>query len=146
MLFRAASWSIAFILLAKGVGRLFFWNELLANIYILIFNVIGYKLGSLEGLGISFLLAYGVYFIQVFVLAKIKYDFDFNKAFIYIFIISLLLATSCFILVKLLQTPYSYLAGGLLVIVSAWYSYKELDKRIGLKAVIEGLKKRIVKR
>jgi len=97
-------------------------------------------------LGISFLISYVLVYIQVYLIAKIKFEFSIDNAFIYIFIISLLLATSCFILVKLLQTPYSYLAGGLLVIVSAWYSYKELDKRIGLKAVIEGLKKRIVKR
>jgi O-antigen/teichoic acid export membrane protein len=33
MFFKAASWSIAFIFLAKGSSKLFFWNELIANIY-----------------------------------------------------------------------------------------------------------------
>ena len=32
MYFKAASWSIGFILLAKGASKVFFWNELVSNI------------------------------------------------------------------------------------------------------------------
>jgi O-antigen/teichoic acid export membrane protein len=146
MLFKAASWSIAFILLAKSASKLFFWNELLANVYILLFNIIGYRLGGLEGLGISFMLAYFVYLIQVFVLAKVKYSFSFNKAFIRIFVVQLFLAIICFILVKLMPKPYSYLAGSFLIVISVWFSFKELDKRIEIKAIFAGLKNRFIKK
>ena len=41
MLFKTASWSIAYILfLAKGVSKLFFLNELTSSIYTLLFNMI----------------------------------------------------------------------------------------------------------
>jgi O-antigen/teichoic acid export membrane protein len=146
MLFKAASWSISFILVAKSASKLFFWNELLANVYVLLFNIIGYRLGGLEGLGISFMLAYFVYLIQVFVLAKVKYSFSFNKAFIRIFVVQLFLAIICFILVKLMPKPYSYLAGSFLIVISVWFSFKELDKRIEIKAIFAGLKNRFIKK
>lgn len=136
MLFKAASWAIAFILLAKGASKLFFWNELLANIYILGLNLLGYHLMGLTGLGISFMVGYLLYLIQVFVLSKIKYQFIFDSSFIRIFIIQFLLALSCFLVIKFTRTPYSYIIGMGIIIISTWYSYKELDYRIGIKSLI----------
>src|ERR1035437_7018147 len=78
MFFKAASWSIGFILLAKGASKFFF-----------------------------------------------------------IFTFQFLLATSCFIIVKFVGKPFSYIIGMVLIIISVWYSYKELDKRLGgLKTII----------
>jgi O-antigen/teichoic acid export membrane protein len=135
MFFKAASWAIAFILLAKGASKIFFWNELIGNIYILLFNILGYKLGGLEGLGISFLIGYFVYFIQIFILAKVKYFFDFKKAFYKIFGIQFSLGLLCFFTVKFIVVPFSYFIGVIFILISTINSLKELDKRIGLKAV-----------
>ena len=125
MLFKAASWSISFILLAKGASKLFFWNELIANIYGLGLNVIGYNILVLTVLVISFMICYLLYLIQVFVLSKIKYQFSFEKNFLRIFTIQLLLSISCFIVVMILEKPYSYFIGLGLIMISAWYSFKE---------------------
>ena len=54
MYFKALSWTIAFIFLAKGASQLFFWSELIANINTLLLNLIGYYFWGLTGLGISF--------------------------------------------------------------------------------------------
>jgi len=136
MLFRAASWAIAFILLAKGASKLFFWNELIANIYILALNILGYRFMGLTGLGISFMVAYLLYLIQVFIISKIKYKFSFHTAFIYIFTIQVLLAICCFVDVKFIEKPYSYIIGMGLIMISTWYSYKELNNRIGIKDIL----------
>jgi len=135
MYFKAVSWAIAFILLAKGASRLFFWNELIANIYILGFNIIGYKLAGFNGLGISFVAGYFVYLIQVFFLAHYKYDFLFQFDFFKLFGIQLTLGIACFTIIRFLQTPWSYFAGGATIVFSTWLSVKELDKRLGLKAI-----------
>jgi O-antigen/teichoic acid export membrane protein len=141
MYFKAASWSIGFILLAKGASKTFLWNELLGNSYILGFNILGYKLAGLEGMGISFLAAYLVYFIQVFTLAKIKYSFSFNKVFFRVAGIQLAIGLTCFIVVRLLIAPWTYILGSVLVIMSGLFSFIELDKRIGVKEMISsGLK------
>ncbi|HEY5587809.1 MAG TPA: O-antigen translocase [Candidatus Paceibacterota bacterium] len=139
MLFKAASWAVGFIFLAKGASKLFFWNELIANIYILCLNILGYHYMGVTGLGISFMVGYMLYLIQVFIISKIKYQFSFHLAFIYIFTIQVLLAVFCFVDVKFIGKPYSYIIGVGLIIISTWYSYKELDKRLGIKTLMTGL-------
>lgn len=133
MFFKAASWSIAFIFLAKGASKLFFLNELITNIYLLGFNILGYKFGGLDGLGISFLTAYFLYFVQVFFVARIKYQFSFGKEFIKIFAIQILLGIGSFLIVRFTAKPYTYILGTMLIGISIWYSVRKLDKRLGLK-------------
>ena len=135
--FKAAAWSMGFILLAKGATKIFFWNELFGNLYMLVFDLIGYYFWGLTGLGVSFFVGYFVYFSQVFLLSKIKYQFSFDTSFLRIFAIQFLLALSCFFVVKFVDKPYSYLAGSVLILFSVWHSYVELDKRLGIKGIID---------
>ena len=136
MYFKAASWSIAFILLAKGASKLFFWNELITNIYLLGFNILGYKYGGLDGLGISFLAAYFVYLVQVFFLSRIKYNFSLGKNFIKIFTIQVVLGVLGFLIVKYTNKPVSYILGSMVILVSGLYSLWELNKRLDLKNLL----------
>jgi O-antigen/teichoic acid export membrane protein len=135
--FKAASWSVAFILLAKGASKLFFWNEFLANLYILGFNIAGYMLAGLEGLGVSFMAAYIVYFIQVFLVTKLKYSFFFDKVFYEIAGIQLFIGLLCFGIIRTLSSPWTYILGSILIIISVLCSLRELEKRIGLKEIVQ---------
>jgi O-antigen/teichoic acid export membrane protein len=137
MYFKAACWSIGFILLAKGASNLFFWNELIANIYQLGMNILGYRLLGLDGLGISFLLGYIIYLLQVFFLARYKYSFSFNSEFIKIFCIQVFMGLICFFIIKLVPVPLAYILGVPVICFSTWFSFKELDKRIGLKNLLK---------
>jgi len=136
MFFKAFGWSMGMILLAKGASKLFFWNELSASIYTLALNLLGYKLLGLTGLGISFALSYLIYSIQVYIISKIKYEFYFNSDFIKTAGIIILLAVACFLVVKTLSTTYASIAGSILILFTGAYSLKELDKKIGIKALI----------
>jgi O-antigen/teichoic acid export membrane protein len=142
MLFMAGSWSIGFILLAKGASKTFFWNELISNLYLLALNITGYYIMGLTGLGISFLIAYILHFIQMVIVSKIKYDFSFDAAFIRIFVIQLVLAVSCFLAVKLLPTHLAYGIGCVFIIISGWYSFKELDKRLDLRMIVRNFRRK----
>lgn len=135
--FKALSWAIAFVFLAKGASKLFFWNELAGSVTGLAFSILGYHLAGLTGLGISFFIGYLVYFIQVFLIAKIKFGFSFYSSLSTIFLVQFLLALSCFAVVNLIKQPYFYLFGLVLIGISGWYSYKELEKRIGIKEIIQ---------
>lgn len=135
LFFKVISWSLGFFLLAKGAGKLYFWNAIFFEAFFLMINIFGYKLGGLAGLGISYMLGYLVNSIQGFVLFKIIYNFSFNIAVIQIFSIQFILAISSFVAIKFLSNPYPYLVGGVLIGISTWYSYKELDKRIGVKSL-----------
>ncbi len=138
--FKAASWSIGFIFLSKGATKMFFWNELIFNFYLLSFNLVGYYFWGLAGLGISFMVAYILYLIQVYVVANRYYDFSFNSGFYKIFILQILLAIGCLSVVKLLDSPYSYVFGSLIIGISGFYAYKELDKRMDIKSIFTGFK------
>lgn len=141
MFFKAASWAVAFLFLAKGASKLFFWNELITNLYLTLFNVLGYKYWGLTGLGISFLVSYILYLIQVYLITRLKYDFAFSKQFIKLFSINLLLGILCLLTVKTLQTPYTYLVGLFFIVLSIYHSCRELDKRLQLKELFNRLKK-----
>lgn len=137
MYFKVASWSVATIFLAKGAAKLFLWNGLAQTLYTLVLNIIGYRLMGLEGLGISFLISFLIYAIQVYLVAKDKYGFSFQRQFYKIAFIQLILGLSCLLIIRLLISPWSYLLGSILIIASGLISIKELDKRIGILSVIK---------
>jgi len=139
MFFKTVSWTIGFLFLAKGSTKIYFWGELIANIYFLILNLVGFKYFGLDGLGISFILGYVLYLVQVYIIAKTKYEFKFEKALYNIFIVQFILGILCFISVKMILAPWSYFVGGVLIVLSSIYSYRELDKRIGLKIIFKNI-------
>lgn len=142
LLFRAASWSISYVFLAKGDAKLFFWIELIASGYTLIANILGYYFYGLAGLGISFIVGYVLYLFHVFLISRIRYNFTFHYSFISIFFIQLLLTITCFILVKYFHyTSYYYFCGSIMILFSILYSFYELDKRIDLKSIIVSITK-----
>lgn len=134
--FKAVSWAIAFVFITKGSSRIFFWNELLANIYMLILNLSGYYFFGLDGLGVSFLVGYLFYLVQVFFIAKSRYRFSFTREFYKIFIPQLALGILCFSCMKLIPQPWAYIAGALLIGLTTWHSFQELEKRIELRSLI----------
>lgn len=140
MFFKAASWSIAFIFLAKGASKLFFWNELITNVYLLVLNVLGYYYMGLTGLGLSFLIAYFLYLMQVYIFARINFEFTFSAEFLKIFSLQLGLAILSFLAVKFTGYPWPYIFGIGLIVGSILYSCSELDKRMDLKSIISSIK------
>jgi O-antigen/teichoic acid export membrane protein len=141
--FKATSWAISFVFLAKGASKLFLFSEILANFYMLLLNLLCYNFWDLDGLGISFLIGYMLYLVQVFLIAKIKYKFSFIPEFYKIFFLQMALGMLCFVCIKFLLQPWAYLAGVLLIGLSIWYSIRELDKRIGLINVWHSFKSRL---
>ena len=133
---KATSWPVAYLFMAKGNTKLYFYSELSANIYMLGFNVIGYQIGGLEGLGISFFVGYLVYLFQVFLLANWKYSFSFGRSFSRIFFIQFLLGILCFLSSRLLASPYIYFVGSMLILLSGYFSFRELNKRLQLIPLI----------
>ncbi len=143
MLFKAASWPVGYMLLAKANSKVFFFSELSANIYILFFNILGYKMFGLTGLGIAFMLSNLLLLIQVYLIIKYLYGFDFNKDFIIIFIIQVGL-TALTLTIKLITNgTVMYLLGIILIVISIAFSYKELDKRIEVKSILHKFLKRL---
>lgn len=134
--FQALSWSLGYILLAKGASKVYFWNELAAVLYMLGLNILGYYYWGLTGLGISFLLGGLFYFIQIHIVCKKLYGFSINKTTMKIFIVQFLIASVCFIADYFFSRIWIYSIGTVLILVSGYYSWHELNKRIPIRAIV----------
>ncbi len=139
--FKAASWAIGYLLLAKGASKIFFWSELASNVYLLILNIAGYYYYGLTGLGISFIIAYFIYLIQMIILTKHLYDFKFQSEFVLLFIIQFILGLACFVVIKTTNGLISYVIGSFIIVASLLYSIYEMNKRVGLRAFLKRFKK-----
>ena len=149
MFFKLGSWTIAFLFLAKGNGKLFFWNELFFHIYMLGLNILGYKIHGLTGLGLSFMVGYLLYLIQVYVITNIKFQFFYTINFFKIFIIQFSFAICAFFTVRFLNYSYfdsnilMYLMGIILILISILHSLREMDKRLDLKFLLRNFKTKL---
>lgn len=140
MYFKAASFSIGYVLLAKGASHIFFWSEVVANAYLLLFNILGYKYFGLTGMGFSFLISYIFVLVQVYVIANYKYKFNFTLIFYKIFGIQLTMGVICFAITMFVSTPLVYILGLPFILLSVWYSFKELDKRLNICEILSKFK------
>lgn len=136
VIFKAMSWSLSYSLLAKGDGQAFFWNEMTTIFYSFGLNVTGYYFYGLTGLGISSFITYVLYLVQLYFITKKRYGFSFEPGLFKMFILMLVLSILCLTLRVYGGDLVSYLVGTIIVILSSLYSFKELDKKIGIKMLI----------
>ena len=135
--FKAASWPISYFIIAKGHTKLYFYSELAAKLYFMGLNMAGYLWKGLEGLGISFFVGYIIYLIHVTILSYSKYKFTFEKGFYKIFGIQFLLGLLCFSISRFLVSPYVYVFGTIIILISSYYSFKELNKRLSIVSFLK---------
>lgn len=124
MLFRAFSWSVAYVMLAKGKGKLFFITEVFDLIVFLVLYIVAFNLYGLDGFGYAFLLWYFEYTILVMA--------------IYYFVFKLRLKKSCFLwagwgiltcVTALISMNYGYTSIAVAVLViTAVYSALQFRK------------------
>jgi O-antigen/teichoic acid export membrane protein len=130
-LFKALSWAISFLLLAKSTGKLFFWNELIASIYMLAGNLAGYYYFGLTGLGLSYLFSYALYALQVFFISKKLFGFEMNNEFKIVFIINSFLMIMCLLIALTVEDGWlMYSSGIFLILASLWFNIYHLEKRL----------------
>jgi hypothetical protein len=139
MLFKAVSWSIAFFFLAKGSGKLFFWNELITNVYLTALNIGGYFKWGLTGMGYAYALTYFIYFIQVFIITNRLFNFKLEKSPCLILIIQLVFACISILILFNLNGSIFYLASTVILVLCIVYSYYSLNTRVDIKNIINNI-------
>lgn len=134
---KAAAWLLGFLVVAKGDTKIFFWSELIANTYHSVLNCLGFYFWGLEGLGISFIVGYALYLVQMIYISKAKYKFVFNQNFIKIFALQSLSALTAFLIMKTITSDYlSYGLGTLMIIITTIFSFYKLNEILDIKAFI----------
>lgn len=132
MMLRLAAWVISYMFVAKAESKLLVVNEGVSCAYNILFSILGYKLGGLSGIGVAFALLYAVYFAQVYLIARKRYDFRFSRTFVKTYAVQLLLLVICLALVLLVDGILKYILGILVIAVSTVVAVSGLNKRMHL--------------
>ena len=144
MQFKAVSWAMGYVFLAKGDGKLFLILEIISGVIILSLNLIFYYLLGLNGLGISFIFSFLFGGGIAFAVLRSKYKFNFPKDFYGKFLITYGFVVLSFLTVFIPNVIGKYAAGIAVLMVTALYSYYKLNELMDLKQlVVEKIKKRI---
>lgn len=136
MLLKAVSWSMGYILIAKGDSKLFIKTSIGFNSVFLITNVLGYYFYGLEGLGITFLTNYIIHFFGLKIITKEKYSFEFTSEFYKLFAFCFSICAITFLTLRIENITFRYILLSVLMLFSIWFSYKELNQRLDFKDFI----------
>ncbi|MBO5632157.1 MAG: oligosaccharide flippase family protein [Aeriscardovia sp.] len=145
MFLKGPAWCLGYVLLAKGESKLYFWSELVAIIYTLVFNVVFLNVWGLTGMGFSFALSYGVYWIQIYLICKVKCGYSFDYSILKQYITQIVISLTGCIIVLLLVGFWKYMLGSILIISSLYISYRSLSENLNLEMVKGKLMKKFMK-
>lgn len=134
--FKSIFYPMGHIPYAKGDKKIFFYLSILTNILNLFFSIIGYKLGGLSGIAISFLVFNIFIFILHYIIIKRKYSFYIEKIAYRMFCILFILVFITFLVSQIFNNTYGYIIQCIMLSVTLFYSYKELEKRVNIKDII----------
>ena len=137
MMLRLAAWVISYLFVAKAESKLFLKIELSANVYYLVFSLLGYKYLGLIGLGLAFALEYVVYFLQCYFIARKRYEFRFSDSFIKCYGIQLLLVVTCLAVVMLFEGWLKYSLGCGIIVISSFLGIQGLNQRMNFLAFVK---------
>lgn len=132
IIIKAIVWPLAYIILAKGENKLYFKQELLGDFMNVGFTILFYHYWGLIGIGIAMLVNYTLYGFYVFNVVNKKFAFTIRKETFSILLKSAGMGFTACLVVFIFEYPFAYFPLGILACISIVFSYKELDKRIGI--------------
>lgn len=143
MLFRAVSWSMGYIIIAKGDSKIFIKTAIGFNLLSLVLNGFGYYFYGLEGLGFSFFIYYLIHFLVLKIITKKSYNFYFDADFYKIYLICIAMCIITFLLFSYIEI--SILKYGLMSVMgllSFAFVLQQINKKIELKGIFNSVIKR----
>lgn len=90
-IFKAISWCMAFVILARGDGRIYILTETVDAVVGLGLCIIGYRLAGLTGLGVAYIGWYAVYTLIAWLVYRYRYSLHFPARLWLLTALSLLL-------------------------------------------------------
>lgn len=138
MLFRGICWSMAYGFVARGDTKMFLISETTICVISIILQLGGYYVGGFKGVGIATIVCYLIYAVLLYFLSNKSFNFKFERDTIKVVLITMLVCFSCMLLTLMFNgNIFRFLSGLVLTAASVHYSYKELDRRIHIKAYVK---------
>ncbi|MEO8773842.1 MAG: O-antigen translocase [Gelidibacter sp.] len=135
--FKAVSWAMGYVILAKGDSKLFIKTAVLFNFIYVTSLILGYTYYGLFGVGFAFFCYNILHLIIVKVITFYKYDLYFNRNFHWLFVICLLMCSTTFALSYLTIPLLKYSLMMLMVFISLTFTLYQLNKKLDIKAVLQ---------
>lgn len=142
MLFRAVSWSMGYILIAKGDSNMFLKTAVGFNALSLLLNILGYYFYGLEGLGFSFLVYYMLHFFGLKIITQKRYGFFFDADFYQTYLICILMCVVTFLFRYIPNPILKYSLMLLMVVLSIVFVICEMNKKMELKGLFNAIIKK----
>lgn len=142
MLFRAVSWSMGYIIIAKGDSKIFIRTALGFNFLSLTLNGFGYYYYGLEGLGVSFLIYYLIHFLVLKIITKKSYNFYFDADFYQIYLMCIVMCILTFLFSCIEFSVLKYVLMSLMGFISLAFVLHQINKKIELKGIFNSVIKR----
>lgn len=139
--FKVLSWPMAFILLAKGKGKLFLFTELSFYLIYLLSAYLLYPYYGLDAAGIGYFVAYIIYIPMLYIIVKNLSRFEWSKEVWKMGIANLFMTICAFLTIAYLP-DYTAIVGGFLLLSSLLYAYFNLKKVFDFEDLRKWFKKK----
>jgi PST family polysaccharide transporter len=143
--FKAVSFSLGYVIIAKGHSKVFITLSIIFNSVFLIICIFSYKIGGLTGLGIGFLVYYSLHLIVLKILTNYLYQIRLTKAFYRTFLVCAIICGCCFMATLVESLYLRYLLMFVFVVFSFLYTLRQFDKKMDLKRFIKSIFKKETK-
>lgn len=134
--FKIGSWTMGYVLIAKGKSKIFTCTAVIFNSIFLLLNAVGYNYWGIEGVGIAFFVYYIIHFIGIYIICNRLFKIKYQKCFWNLFLVILVLAILSYYMQSVENVWIKYISAILLLSISLYVSYKELNKRINIIQLI----------
>ncbi len=145
MIIKAIIWPLGYIILAKGNKKQYFKQELVSDFLNVSLTILFYQLYGLEGIGYAMVLNYLLYGFYVYYIVQRKYGFEYQKDCFRIILFSLLVGILSCLTVFLINDLFSKIFLGLLLLISLFFSYNGLNKRVSIDEFFKTLRSKFFK-
>lgn len=135
-LFKAMAWGLSYTLLAKADSKVFFRNELIAMMCTFTFNLVGYYYWGLTGFGISMVITYILYLVQMLIVVKKFFGITYDSSVWLLFLKLSVPLVASLLVINYCSEFWSYVLGCLILGATMVYVYKELDRRMDIKSML----------
>lgn len=141
MVLRAVSWCQGCLYIAKGDSKLYILIYIFAFTKDMALDLLFYYYMGLVGIGISFLISYLIGVVVTIIIVKRKYGCVYYKNTKRLILISMMVTLTALFL-SYLEGLYVYFLYILLFASISFYSYRQLDKRLGLTPFLKNIVKK----
>jgi O-antigen/teichoic acid export membrane protein len=136
MLFKAVSFSLGYVIIARGDSKLFLRTTLSFNAILFTINALGYYYWGLSGLGVSFLIYYIIHFFSLIVIVRWRYGLSLSRSLYAIFATGLILCVSVLLISFIAFSVLQFTFTAVLIIITCLFSLYRLNQRIDLNDML----------